>query len=79
MRTDLLQVPLLQGEGSRSIVGTDPDFATSKKFPTDEDVQEIILKITSKESCSTFSNSFSNLGVKFLLAICVDRDFRELP
>lgn len=33
---EVIEVPLLQDKGSRSIVGTVPSFATSKKSPTDE-------------------------------------------
>jgi hypothetical protein len=53
MSTDLIQAPPLQGAGSRSIVVSDPDFATSKKFPTDEDVEK---------------HNFEKLTIKILLA-----------
>lgn len=35
----MIEAPPLQGEASRSIVGTDPLFAIPKKFPTDESVK----------------------------------------
>jgi hypothetical protein len=72
MRTDLIQAPPLQGAGSGSIVGTDPLFTTSKKFPIDEDVKKDSLRFSGKLAGA----GFYKIGARALLK-CPKQNFRQ--
>ena len=67
---EVIQAPPLQRAGSGSIVGTDPDFATSKNFPTDESVKKEFVRVAKYKTAPKlnfeFGRRFTN---KFLLVL----------
>ena len=67
---EVIQAPPLQDKGFRSIVGTDPDFATSKNFPTDESVKKEFVRVAKYKTAPKlnfeFGRRFTN---KFLLVL----------